>query len=258
MAQDPRTVARTYRAAIRQGEDYITVEETATLPFDATDEEIQTAVDTGLRIFTAQREAVEAQVAQIRASAPDHVAEEPASDGQRRLIDTLAQEDLDWTLAELDEFAAERGITDWTALTKRQASGLIDALKALKKASEPARRQPDPDQLARARRAQDDAHARVGLQQRPVQIRDPEAPASDAQIALIRRRINELGDEALEALAPRIAALFSVRAVTLRRLRGPSTWSELRDHQDAAKRLTKGRASELISLLNGSEERAAA
>ncbi len=44
------TVARTFRAAIRIGEDFYTVEETITLPIDAGDEEIAQAVNTGLRI----------------------------------------------------------------------------------------------------------------------------------------------------------------------------------------------------------------
>ena len=42
---DERSVTRTYRAAVRLGEDFITLEETVTLPLDATDEEVQKAVN---------------------------------------------------------------------------------------------------------------------------------------------------------------------------------------------------------------------
>jgi len=37
---EERLVSRTYRAAIRLGEDFITLEETITLPLDASDEEV--------------------------------------------------------------------------------------------------------------------------------------------------------------------------------------------------------------------------
>ena len=37
---DQRMVSRTYRAAIRIGEDFITMEETIALPLDASDEEV--------------------------------------------------------------------------------------------------------------------------------------------------------------------------------------------------------------------------
>ena len=44
---DERMVSRTYRAAIRIGEDFITMEETIALPLDASDEEVTQAVDLG-------------------------------------------------------------------------------------------------------------------------------------------------------------------------------------------------------------------
>ena len=43
-SSDERLVSRTYRAAIRLGEDFITLEETISLPLDASDEEVTQAV----------------------------------------------------------------------------------------------------------------------------------------------------------------------------------------------------------------------
>jgi len=274
--QQPATIARTYRAAIKHGEDYTTVEETVVLPIDASDEEIQQAVATGLRIFAAQHLAVETQIAQIRANTPAPAPPEPASDGQRTLIDALAEE-LGWSDATLDTFAAERQITvaDWQTLTKRQAHGLIDALKRCKTAAEPQRAEvaqatdqptrqaPDPDQLTRARTAQAEAHAHVGLrapsrEQRPMIIRDPEAPASDPQMSLIRRKVDAHQDRTLEQLAPQIAAVFNLQHISLKQLRAAATWLRLRDQADATKRLTMGRASQLISLLDTARDKAAA
>ena len=69
MAKDKEAlVSRTYRAAIKSGDDYITIEETISLPPTASDSEIAQAVDTGLRIFRAQQSAVEAQMAELGAS----------------------------------------------------------------------------------------------------------------------------------------------------------------------------------------------
>ncbi len=270
------TITRTYRVAVKHGDDYTTVEETITLSLDASDEDVQRAVDLGWHIFAAQREASEAQIDQIRAAAPEP-APEPASDGQRKLIDALADE-LRWPDVDLDAFAAARGITGWGALTKRQASSMIDAMKAAKVEDErqraeeraapppaaPAAPAPDPDQLARARQVQAEAHARAGMAppdqgpRRPVAIRDPEAPASDPQIALIRRKVAERDDASLKALAPEIAALFGATTIEIKRLRAATTWVDLRDRDDPAKRLTKGRASDLITLLDREERRAAA
>jgi len=272
--QQPATIARTYRVAVKHGEDYTTVEETVVLPIDASDEEIQQAVATGLRIFAAQHLAVETQIAQIRANTPAPAPPEPASDGQRTLIDALAEE-LGWSDATLDTFAAERQITDWHTLTKRQAHGLIDALKRCKTAAEPQRAEvaqatdqptrqaPDPDQLTRARTAQAEAHARVGLrapsrEQRPMIIRDPDAPASDPQLSLIRRKVDAHQDRTLEQLAPQIAAVFNLQHISLKQLRAAATWLRLRDQADATKRLTMGRASQLISLLDTARDKAAA
>lgn len=132
---DARSVTRTYRAAIRLGEDYITLEETITLPIDASDAEVQQAVELGWRIYRAQREAIEQQIAAVREAAASHVtvtardAEAPASERQRNYIAAL-QDQLNWTSDQLKAFAGEQGV-DLTTLTKAQASSFIDELKKI-------------------------------------------------------------------------------------------------------------------------------
>lgn len=169
--KDERTVTRTYRAAIRLGEDFITLEEAITLPVDASDEEVQHAVDLGWRIYRAQREAVEQQIATVReaqgAPAPITVRDPdaPASDKQRNYIATL-QDHLTWTSEELTTYAGEHGV-DLVTMTKGQASAFIDGLKKL--ADERVRYQ--ADQRARAVSA-------------PV---EGSAPASERQIQALAR-----------------------------------------------------------------------
>jgi hypothetical protein len=132
---DERLVSRTYRAAIRLGEDFITLEETIALPLDASDEEVAQAVDLGWRIYRAQREAAEAQVADVRSSAPAPAPitirepDAPASDNQRNYIATL-QDKLAWNSEQLAAYAEEQSV-DLVTLTKGQASGFIDGLKKL-------------------------------------------------------------------------------------------------------------------------------
>jgi hypothetical protein len=132
---DERLVSRTYRAAIRIGEDFITLEETIALPLDASDDEVAQAVDLGWRIYRAQREAAEAQVADIRgtigAPAPITVRDPdaPASDKQRNYIVTL-QENLTWTSEQLASYADDQSV-DLVTMTKGQASTFIDGLKKL-------------------------------------------------------------------------------------------------------------------------------
>src|SRR5215213_6856717 len=132
---DDRMVSRTYRAAIRIGEDFITMEETIALPLDASDEEVTQAVDLGWRIFRAQREAADAQVADIRsaigAPAPITVRDpdSPASDKQRNYIVTL-QDNLTWNSEHLAAYAEEQNV-DLVTMTKGQASLFIDGLKKL-------------------------------------------------------------------------------------------------------------------------------
>ena len=130
------TVSRTFRAAIRIGEDFYTVEETITLPIDAGDEEIAQAVDTGMRIYKAQRTAAETQIRELRdqvvaSPLPVQIREPdaPASDKQRAYMDYLLNE-LGWDSDRLHTFAAERQV-DVATLNKREASELIDQLKGL-------------------------------------------------------------------------------------------------------------------------------
>ena len=132
---DQRMVSRTYRAAIRIGEDFITMEETIALPLDASDEEVTQAVDLGWRIFRAQREAADAQVTDIRSAigtpAPIIVRDpdSPASDKQRNYIVTL-QDNLAWNSEHLAAYAEEQNV-DLVTMTKGQASLFIDGLKKL-------------------------------------------------------------------------------------------------------------------------------
>jgi hypothetical protein len=132
---DERMVSRTYRAAIRIGEDFITMEETIALPLDASDEEVTQAVDLGWRIFRAQREAADAQVTDIRSAigtpAPITVRDpdSPASDKQRNYIVTL-QDNLTWNSEHLAAYAEEQSV-DLVTMTKGQASLFIDGLKKL-------------------------------------------------------------------------------------------------------------------------------
>lgn len=134
-SREERSVTRTYRAAVRLGEDFITLEETITLPLDASDEEVQQAVDLGWRIYRAQREAVEGQVATVREGQPAAPAitvrdpDSPASDKQRNYIATL-QDNLSWSNEQLAGYAGEHGV-DLVTMTKGQASAFIDGLKKL-------------------------------------------------------------------------------------------------------------------------------
>jgi len=170
-----RSVTRTYRAAVRLGEDYITLEETITLPLTASDEDVQQAVELGLRIYRAQREAVEQQVAGIRESqgAPTAITvrdpEAPASEKQRNYIATL-QDNLTWSSDQLSTYAGDHSV-DLVTLTKGQASSFIDGLKKL--ADERVRYQAEP----RPRTVADDPLADgVGSQ-----------PASEKQLQALAR-----------------------------------------------------------------------
>lgn len=146
------SITRLYRAAIRIGEDFITIEETITLPADADDEAVQQAVDLGWRIYAAQREAVAQQAEQIRQArqttptAPasssngsgtgyadpfgfSGASDMPASEKQRNYIGAL-QDKLGWSSEELSVFAAGRNI-DLVSMTKPEASAMIEEMKRL-------------------------------------------------------------------------------------------------------------------------------
>ncbi|MBO9347205.1 hypothetical protein [Chloroflexus sp. MS-G] len=133
--QSERSVTRTYRTAIKLGDDFITIEETITLPIDADDQMVQQAVDLGWRIFRSQREAVEQQIAHIREQHTVATAitvrdpDAPASERQRNFIAAL-QQALGWSGEQLASFAQQHGY-DLVSLNKGQASAFIDELKRL-------------------------------------------------------------------------------------------------------------------------------
>lgn len=125
-------VSRTYRAAIKSGDDYITIEETISLPPTASDSEIAEAVETGLRIFRAQQSAVEAQMAAIRDAHPAmplRIADPdaPASEKQRSYMEYLVTT-LELSDAQMQTTLREHNTT-YETLTKSQASEIIDRLK---------------------------------------------------------------------------------------------------------------------------------
>ncbi len=130
---ESQSVSRTLRAAIRLGEDFITLEETITLPIDASDEEVQQAVDLGWRIYQSQREALTQQVAAIREGHSQAAMmnvrdpDAPASEKQRNYIATL-QEDLNWSSEQLSSYATEQQV-DLATMTKGQASLFIHRMK---------------------------------------------------------------------------------------------------------------------------------
>lgn len=139
-------ITRTFRAAIRCGEDFITVEETIALPIDASDGDIARAMELGRRIFDAQRQAAADQIEEIRprASAPtapsgggagytgdpfSSLPDMPATMKQRNYI-AMLQDKLDWSNEQLAAFAQERSV-DLVDMTKPQASAMIEEMKRL-------------------------------------------------------------------------------------------------------------------------------
>lgn len=182
-AADDRMVSRTYRAAIRIGEDFITLEETITLPIDASDEEVAQAVDLGWRVYRAQRAAAEAQVGEIRETigAPPQITvrdpDAPASDKQRHFIATL-QENLGWSGDQLGAYAADQRI-DLLTLTKGQASTFIDGLK----------------KLAEERGSYGADGSRARAEPAPAPAADG-SPANEKQIRALERLSQQLGLDA--------------------------------------------------------------
>jgi hypothetical protein len=119
-------IARTLRMAVKIGEDYVTIEETITLPVGASDAQIQEAVDLGWRIYTQQRDAAEAQILEARESyGGDN--ERPALPSQRQRISDLQQR-LTWDDATYARFVAERG-WDMATLTRQQASQIVQLMR---------------------------------------------------------------------------------------------------------------------------------
>jgi hypothetical protein len=139
-------VQHTLRAAVRIGEDFYTVEQVVTLPIGATDEQIQAAADTGMRMYVEQQAAVSWQIGQVREAAaangstsggPVTVREPdaPASDNQRRFMGRL-QDDLSWSSAQMAQWAESQNV-DLVSLTKGQASTLIDTMIRIRDGVEP-------------------------------------------------------------------------------------------------------------------------
>lgn len=132
---DRPTISRTFRAAIRLGEDYITLEETITLAPDASDEQIAQAVDLGWRIYAAQRAAIEEQAAALRpASTPSAPASytpapSPATNKQRDYIATLLGK-AGWSDEDRDRWLVQWQ-ADWATLTRETASSFIEILKSM-------------------------------------------------------------------------------------------------------------------------------
>lgn len=125
-ARPQSSVTRTLRAALKIGEDYVTIEESITLASDASDAEIDAAVAFGWRVYTRQREAIEAQISELR-DAYGSDRERPALPSQLRAIENV-QRVLNWDAAQLANFLAERRY-DITQLTRRQASTIIEQLR---------------------------------------------------------------------------------------------------------------------------------
>jgi hypothetical protein len=122
------TVTRTFRAAVKIGEDYVTIEESIALPLDASDADIANAVALGWRIYAQQRDAGEAQILEARESyGADR--ERGALPSQLQRIDDL-QKILGWDATQLATYLQERRL-DVRQLTRRQASHLIDQLRRL-------------------------------------------------------------------------------------------------------------------------------
>jgi hypothetical protein len=122
------TVTRTFRAAVKIGEDYVTIEESIALPLDASDADIANAVALGWRIYAQQRDAGEAQILEARESyGADR--ERSALPSQLQRIDDL-QKILGWDATQLATYLQERRL-DVRQLTRRQASHLIDQLRRL-------------------------------------------------------------------------------------------------------------------------------
>ncbi|GIV90829.1 MAG: hypothetical protein KatS3mg055_3347 [Chloroflexus sp.] len=184
-----RSVTRTYRTAIKLGDDFITIEETITLPLDASPEDVQRAVDLGWRIFQQQRDAVEQQIAQIREQHPTSTPitvrdpDAPASERQRNFIASL-QQTLGWSNEQLAAFAHQLGY-DLVSLSKGQASAFIDELR---------RQQEEQQRLAVAEERARYAHQPINDRQRNAITNLARELALDTN-AEIQRRFNASLDQ---------------------------------------------------------------
>lgn len=193
-------ITRTLRAAVKVGDDYYTIEETITLPPNASDDQIREAVATGLRIYEAQRQAIEGQVQVLREQVttpalPVQIRDPdaPASEKQRAYMEYLLKE-LHWDHERLAAFAAERDLNLLT-LTKRDASELIDALKHLVGGDQPAA---------------PEAGAAAAETERPDQ-RQPILPLGERATPRQVRALQRLAEERAIDLAAELAERFAGR-----------------------------------------------
>ncbi len=122
------TVTRTFRTAIKIGEDYVTLEETITLGLAATDAEIAQAVALGWRIYAAQHNAMVEQVEQLREEQRHRRDSRPSTERQREAILKLAGERGVDALAE----ARQHYHTEFDQLTSQQASEMISNLQKIR------------------------------------------------------------------------------------------------------------------------------
>lgn len=175
-AQSEPSVSRTYRAAVKIGEDYVTIEETITLDVDATDDQIAQAVELGWRIFKAQQDSAKAQILEARESYGDD-RERIALPSQLERISDL-QRILGWDAQQLADFLAERRL-DGSKLSRRQASLVVDQLRRL-----------------------------IDEQQRDA------APAHASQIEAIKRKATELNVEVDVAITKVIGASATIETLT--------------------------------------------
>ena len=188
MATTEPMVTRTLRAAVKIGDDYYTVEETITLPPGATEAQIDAAIDTGRRIYEAQRVAVSTQLGTLRedarssAGTASAAADTPASDKQRHFLERIGG-DLGWSTARVADFARSVVEADLQTLTKDQASRVIDGLLAIRDGTAQAPPYtPPPTPLEQA----------VEATPEPAAPRDPaEARATPRQIGVLQKLLAE-------------------------------------------------------------------
>lgn len=205
----PTSVTRTLRAAVKVGDDYYTIEETITLPPTASDEQISQAVATGLRMYEAQRAAVEAQVRDLR----EHVVAQPlpvtirepdapASEKQRQYMEYLLKE-LNWDNERLIAFASER-MFNLLTLTKREASELIDQLKGML-AGEAETSESAPAAPAEAEATEDE----------PEPAAPVDEPAEQAEPVADRQAILPIGERATQRQVRALERLVDERGIDL-------------------------------------------
>ena len=135
---ETRSVTHIARVAVKIGDDYHTLESMVTLAPGANDAEIAEAVETGTRIYTMQRAAMETLILALRfAPAPPR----PATQNQLNAVAGLRARVSVATIAAVYK---EIGINGPEPQTFDQASSLLDRLRAIINgtAADPAAEQP--------------------------------------------------------------------------------------------------------------------